>query len=113
MDSEQRERITRIFFLSSKTTVSSFWDCLSEASSQNSVRLTEQTGPEGEIFVEVPSLGYLPWPSRKVTGEWGKAPHFKKHFPLTALRHSREQTVSQLHITSDFFLIFDITPCSL
>jgi len=34
-------------------------DCLSEASFQNLVRLTEQTGPEGERFVGRHSFGYF------------------------------------------------------
>jgi len=33
--------------------------CLSEASSQNSARLTEQTGPAGEIFVGAPFFWVL------------------------------------------------------
>jgi len=72
--------------------------CLSEASSQNSARLTEQTGPEGEIFVGAAYFGlpflavkemdseqreritriFFPasktFRSSKVTGAWGNAP---------------------------------------
>lgn len=61
MDSKQDERITMIFFLALKISAYSILDCLSEVRFQNLVRLTEQAGPEGEIFigcVRVKDIGY-------------------------------------------------------
>jgi hypothetical protein len=85
--------------------------CLSEASSQNSARLTEQTGPEGEIFVGAAYFG-LPFlavkemdseqreritkifflasktlRSSKVTGVWGNAPY---GCPIKNFGHDRQ-----------------------
>jgi hypothetical protein len=56
--------------------------CLSEASSQNSARLTEQTGPKGEIFVGAAFFG-LPFLAVK-KGNWGmgQSPISKINFLL-------------------------------
>jgi len=66
-------------------------DCLSKASFQNLARLTEQTGPEGEMFVGAPFfwilfLGRV----RKVSGDRGRAP-FRTAFSTLPVSGGKDQ----------------------
>jgi len=61
-------------------------DCLSEASFQNLARLTEQTGPKGEIFFGAPFFWVLfLGRARKVSGARGRAP-FRLHSLLSNIQ---------------------------